>query len=127
MKTFKVKFTETGSGGIHKLNHVDYDELYDLGWDINYEYRYATKEFRCFNEDVALNAAYDDFERATCYSWDEEGCFCCGRPFNFYVSELVDEIEVEDVINKIESEIDEMLQKANNIKSILSNLKYKDR
>jgi len=79
-----IEFSENNSGGSFWLTQENYDALKARGWvgEGILEDRYAGRRLRRY--DTSMIMALAEFEDATGWDPDEEGCGCCGQPFNFY-------------------------------------------
>jgi hypothetical protein len=94
MPRYEVDFSENNSGGSWWLDGKDYTALYLAGWKSDEDSRYdgrpyrVTKRFTAPTERLAESMAIDEWERITGASAQEEGCNCCGQPYNFYTSQV---------------------------------------
>lgn len=80
-----IEFSENNSGGSFWLSEENYQALKDIGWEgegIVPGERYAGRTLT--RTGVSRRVALAEFEDATGWSPYEEGCDCCGQPFNFY-------------------------------------------
>lgn len=80
-----IEFSETNSGGSFWLSEKDYEALFAAGWTgegIYPESRYDGRRLQ--RRGLSRRMALAEFEDVTGWSPYEEGCGCCGQPFNFY-------------------------------------------
>lgn len=79
-----IRFSENNSGGNFWLSAEDYDKLKAAGWEGEgiLPDRYAGRELK--RTGVSKRVALAEFQDVTGWSPYEEGCECCGQPFNFY-------------------------------------------
>lgn len=81
---YKVWFTEFNSGGYYVLSKMDYEGMESAGWEVDTEYRYATKTFDTVSDCAAEEMAKLEFENITGFDADLDNCPCCGKSFSFY-------------------------------------------
>lgn len=79
-----IEFSENNSGGSFWLTQKNYDDLKAAGWEGEgiQKDRYGGRELR--REGLSMRMARAEFWDITGWDPDEEGCGCCGQPFNFY-------------------------------------------
>lgn len=79
-----IKFSENNSGGSFWLTKKNYDDLIAAGWTGEgiLPDRYSGRELK--RTGVSKRVALAEFQDITGWSPYEEGCECCGQPFNFY-------------------------------------------
>lgn len=80
-----ISMRENNSGGSFWLTQKHYEDLFALGWEgegVDPNDRYTGRVL--INRVLSKRMALAQFEDVTGYSPDEEGCGCCGQPFNFY-------------------------------------------
>lgn len=80
-----IEFSENNSGGSFWLNEQNYADLMAAGWEgegIIPDDRYSGRRLR--RSGVSHRVALAEFWDITGWNPDEEGCGCCGQPFNFY-------------------------------------------
>lgn len=98
----EVNFSENNSGGSWWLKQKDYDALAAAGWDIDgrrlsvrdpaepdcprsatlmVTVQAETERRAC---SIAEERAIESWEQATGYDSNEEGCNCCGPPYQIY-------------------------------------------
>lgn len=88
-----ISMRENNSGGSFWLTREHYEALFALGWEgegVDPNNRYEGRVL--INRILSKRMALAQFEDVTGYSPDEEGCGCCGQPFNFYEYDDKDEI-----------------------------------
>lgn len=108
---YTVHFSENNPGGHYRLNQSDYDALVRNGWSVDgarhqrssfYEPPAEAsivievepgEELPWTNdpEDVALDKAITAWEAITHENHLDDGCSCCGRPYNFWAEEAKEE------------------------------------
>lgn len=86
-KEFKVGCSENNSGGYFWLTTEDYKGLVREGFTVFPKNRTFYKVASARTEDEAIMMVKADFNSATTFDADDEGCNCCGRPFYFHVDD----------------------------------------
>lgn len=80
---YKVGCSENNSGGDFWLNTEDYKGLIKEGFKVFPKNRAFYKIVSARNEHEATMMVKADFNAATRFDADDEGCNCCGQPFWF--------------------------------------------
>jgi hypothetical protein len=86
-KEYKVGCSENNSGGSFWLGKEDYASLEKEGFVIFMTQRAFYKKVKARNVDEAIMMVKADFNAATKFDADDEGCNCCGQPFYFTVDD----------------------------------------
>ena len=93
-KFYRVGCRENNSGGSYWLTLYQYDKLEEAGFSVRrpsedkkryYDARGFVVTVAAPNEDIAERIAKEMFYDATGQNPDDQGCNCCGRPFDFEV------------------------------------------
>ena len=81
-----VEYNANNSGGSWWLSDGDWKALEAAGWKVKWYRFLGSSAQRATRQGLSLEEAIAEWKRVTGQDPEDEGCWCCGPPHNFYVN-----------------------------------------
>ena len=81
-----VEYIANNSGGSWWLSDDDWKALEAAGWKVDWCRFLDSSAQRATRQGLSLEEAIAEWKHVTGQDPEDEGCWCCGPPHNFYVN-----------------------------------------